>query len=133
MEKQIFLDQVSQTLLANGLSPAAVDRQIDKLSRYIDEEGGENAEAMLDEEDPVLLAEEICAILHRNAARRAAAEAVAADDAQRHSRTPFPRRLSRRMRRVLGRWKLSIPARRSTLLTCLPIVSASSQVRTTPC
>lgn len=78
MEKQTFLDRVGQTLLANGLSPAAVERQIDKLSRYIDEEAGENAEAMLDEEDPVMLAEEICAILRRNAARRAAAEAVAA-------------------------------------------------------
>lgn len=77
MEKQVFLDRVRQRLLQNGVSDATVERQITRLSRYIDEEGGANAEAMLDEEDPLLLAEEICAALRRNAARRAAAEAAA--------------------------------------------------------
>lgn len=76
MEKQVFLDRVRQRLLQNGISSATVERQITRLSRYIEEEGGANAEAMLDEEDPLLLAEEICAALRRNAARRAAAEAV---------------------------------------------------------
>lgn len=77
MEKQVFLDRVRQRLLQNGVSDATVERQLTRLSRYIDEEGGANAEAMLDEEDPFLLAEEICAALRRNAARRAAAEAAA--------------------------------------------------------
>ncbi len=79
MEKQVFLDRVRQSLLQNGISDATVERQITRLSRYIDEEGGENAEAMLDEEDPLLLAEEICTALRRNAARRAAAEAAATE------------------------------------------------------
>ncbi len=72
MEKQVFLDRVRETLLHNGLTEEAAERQIHKLSRYIDEEGGANTAAMLEEEDPVLLAEEICAILKRNAAQRAA-------------------------------------------------------------
>ena len=79
MEKQVFLDRVRQTLLLNGLSAATVDRQIARLNQYIDEEAGENAEVMLEEEDPVLLAEEICTALRRNAARRSAAEAVTAE------------------------------------------------------
>ena len=72
MEKQVFLDRVRETLLHNGMTEEAAARQMDKLSRYIDQEGGANTSAMLEEEDPVLLAEEICAILKRNAARRAA-------------------------------------------------------------
>ncbi len=79
MEKQIFLDRVRQTLTEKGIDDRAIAHQLKRLSQYIDEEGGDNVERMLDEEDPVLLAEEICSILRRNAARRAAA--VAIDDA----------------------------------------------------
>ncbi len=80
MEKQVFLDRVRQRLLQNGVNEVTVERQILRLNRYIDEEGGDNTEAMLDGEDPILLAEEICTALRRNAARRAAAEAAAAED-----------------------------------------------------
>ncbi len=76
MEKQQFLDRVRQGLLERGVSEATVERQITRLSHYIDEEGGANTAAMLDEEDPTLLAEEIATTLRRNAARRAAAAAV---------------------------------------------------------
>lgn len=82
MEKQVFLDRVRQRLLQNGISESTVERQILRLDRYIDEEGGDNTEAMLEGEDPILLAEEICTALRRNAARRAAAEAAAAVEAE---------------------------------------------------
>ncbi len=72
MEKQLFLDRVRQTLSENGLDDKSIERQMVRISQYIDDEGGDHVERMLDEEDPVLLAEEICAILRRNAARRAA-------------------------------------------------------------
>lgn len=76
MEKQVFLDRVRQTLLDRGVAEEVTARQLAKLSRFIDEEGGDNAETMLEEEDPVLLAEEICTLLKQNAARRAAAAVI---------------------------------------------------------
>lgn len=82
MEKQVFLDRVRQTLLDRGVAEEVTARQLAKLSRFIDEEGGDNAETMLEEEDPVLLAEEICALLKRNAARRAAAAVIEPEEAE---------------------------------------------------
>lgn len=73
MEKQEFLDRVRQGLLERGVAEATVVRQINRLSRFIDEEGGANAAALLDGEDPALLAEEIATTLRQNAARRAEA------------------------------------------------------------
>ena len=92
MEKQVFLDRVRQRLLQNGVSESTVERQILRLDRYIDEEGGDNTEAMLDGEDPILLAEEICTALRRNAARRAAAEAAVAEPEPAAPAAPAPTR-----------------------------------------
>ncbi|MBQ8276485.1 MAG: hypothetical protein IJZ02_07685, partial [Clostridia bacterium] len=90
MEKQVFLDRVRQTLLERGVAEEVTARQVAKLSRFIDEEGGDNAEAMLEEEDPVLLAEEICAILKRNAARRAAAAVIEPEESAESAPMPVP-------------------------------------------
>lgn len=90
MEKQIFLDRVRQTLLDRGVAEEITARQVAKLSQFIDEEGGANAEAMLEEEDPVLLAEEICNLLKRNAARRAAAAVVDPEEGEAPASVPAP-------------------------------------------
>ncbi|MBR6708362.1 MAG: phage holin family protein [Clostridia bacterium] len=79
MEKQIFLDRVGNALLERGIGRPIVERQLEKLSRYIDSEWGENAAAMLEEENPEMLAEEIYSIVRKNAVRRAAAEAATAE------------------------------------------------------
>lgn len=89
MEKQIFLDRVRQTLLERGVAEEVTARQVAKLSQFIDEEGG-NTEAMLEEEDPVLLAEEICNLLKRNAARRAAAAVIEPEEPAEQAPAPAP-------------------------------------------
>ena len=90
MEKQVFLDRVRQTLLDRGVAEEVTARQVAKLSQFIDEEGGANAEAMLEEEDPVLLAEEICNLLKRNAARRAAVAVIEPEETENPAPVPVP-------------------------------------------
>lgn len=90
MEKQVFLDRVRQTLLDRGVAEEVTARQVAKLSQFIDEEGGDRAEVMLEEEDPILLAEEICNILKRNAARRAAAAVIDSEEAKASASIPAP-------------------------------------------